>query len=83
MLISKYRKASEYGRTHEYSCKAFWFRFHIRLEHYLRMLLNSLIMLIIPLFLFTIDEGGEELALDQVKDFTALIIIVNLDNVLG
>jgi len=47
------------------------------------MLLNSLIMLIIPLFLFTIDEGGEELALDQVKDFTALIIIVNLDNVLG
>ena len=37
---------------------------------------------LIPIFVITIDAEGEESALDQVKDFTALIIICDIDNIL-
>ena len=40
-------------------------------------------MIFVPLYIFTIDENGEESALDQVKDFTALVIIVDIDNLLS
>jgi len=33
-------------------------------------------------YLFTIDKEGEENVLDQIKDFTALVIVVEIDNVL-
>lgn len=39
-------------------------------------------VVIITYFVFTIDEEGAETPLDQVKDFTALIIIVDIDTIL-
>ena len=39
-------------------------------------------IIVITWYLFTIDAEGEETVLDQVKDFTALVIIVEIDNML-
>lgn len=41
---------------------------------------NMIAAVVIPFFILTIDEGGEETGLDLVKDFTALIIMVEIDN---
>ena len=34
------------------------------------------------MYIFTIDRHGEETALDLVKDFTALVLVINLENFL-
>jgi len=39
-------------------------------------------MIMITYYIFTTDAENEETPLDQVKDFTALIIIVDIDNIL-
>jgi len=36
-------------------------------------------MIAITIFIITTDEGGEETVTDQIKDFTALVIIVEID----
>ena len=38
--------------------------------------------MIITWFIFTIDPDAEETALDLVKDFTSLVIIVEIDSML-
>jgi len=53
------------------------------IENSFRMTVNIIIFLVVPYWLFTIDAEGEETAVDQVKDFTALMIIVDLDNILA
>jgi len=56
-------------------------------KDYMYMLFRFIItcgaMVFVPWYIFTIDENGEESALDQVKDFTALVIIVDIDNLLS
>jgi len=39
-------------------------------------------ILVFNMYIFTIDRHGEETSLDLVKDFTALVLIINLDNFL-
>ena len=41
---------------------------------------NIIAAFVIPFFILTIDEEGEETGLDLVKDFTALIIMIEIDN---
>jgi len=40
-------------------------------------------MIAITIFVITTDEGGDETVTDQIKDFTALVIIVDIDNMLA
>ena len=40
-------------------------------------------MAVIPFYIFTIDADGKEDVLVQVRDFTALVVLVDLDNILG
>ena len=47
------------------------------------MTLSILIIFIIPYYIFTIDADENETRVDQVKDFTALIILIDLDNTLA
>jgi len=47
-----------------------------------RELITHISLIVITLYLFTLDEDGEETELDQIKDFTALVIIVEIDNML-
>jgi len=47
-----------------------------------RILITLSAMVIISWFIYTIDTGGEEDALDLVKDFTALAIIVEIDSMI-
>ena len=49
----------------------------------MRTTLRMLIMIAIPYFLFTIDKNVEEEGLDQMKIFTSLVIIIDLDNILA
>ena len=46
----------------------------------LRFGYNVIAAVVIPFFILTIDEEGEETGLDLVKDFTALMIMVEIDN---
>jgi len=55
----------------------------LKFENMFRMTLSILIIFIIPYYIFTIDDDGEESRVDQVKDFTALIILIDLDNTLA
>ena len=48
----------------------------------LRAIISSWLMIMITYYIFTTDAENEETPLDQVKDFTALIIIVDIDNIL-
>ena len=41
---------------------------------------NIIAAVVIPFFILTIDEEGDETGLDLVKDFTALIIMIEIDN---
>jgi len=52
-------------------------------ENSLRLILNMIITVVIPYYLFTVDADIEESRFDQVKDFTALMILVDLDNTLA
>ena len=45
-----------------------------------RWALNNLLAVMISYFIFTIDQDGQETCLDQVKDFTALLILIEIDN---
>ena len=36
----------------------------------------------ITYYLFTIDSEGEENVLDQIKDFAALVVVIEIDNML-
>ena len=47
-----------------------------------RELITHISLIVITWYLFTLDEDGEETELDQIKDFTALVIIVEIDNML-
>ena len=40
-------------------------------------------MIFVPWYIITIDSEGEEDALDLIKDFAALVIIVDIDNLLS
>ena len=40
-------------------------------------------MIVIPYYIFTIDYEATEDAVNQVKDFTALVILIDLDNTLA
>ena len=48
----------------------------------MRAIISSWALFIITYYIFTTDAENEETPLDQVKDFTALIIIVDIDNIL-
>ena len=48
----------------------------------MRLLISEWAMIIITYYIFTTDAANEETPLDQVKDFTALIIIIDIDNIL-
>ena len=39
-------------------------------------------MLLLSWIIFSIDPDGEENELDVVKDFTALVIVVEIDNII-
>jgi len=63
-----------------------WQRFKnwiLKLENAFRMTFSLILVFVIPYYLFTIDDDGEETRVDQVKDFTALIILIDLDNTLA
>ena len=45
-------------------------------------MLTASAILVFNMYIFTIDRHGEETALDLVKDFTALVLVINLDNFL-
>ena len=47
---------------------------------FFRIFFNTMLLIIIPLFIFTIDLDGEESAIDLIKDFTALYILAEMDN---
>jgi len=47
-----------------------------------RELITHMSLIVITWYLFTSDAEGQETVLDQVKDFTALVIIVEIDNML-
>jgi len=48
----------------------------------LRWALNCMAFPLITFYIFSIDNDYEEKTLDQVKDFTGLLIIVELDNMI-
>ena len=45
--------------------------------------MNNFALPMIMYFIFTIDNDFEEKCLDLVKDFTALLILVDLDNMMS
>lgn len=45
-------------------------------------MLTASAILVFNMYIFTIDRHGEETALDLVKDFTALVLVINLENFL-
>lgn len=47
-----------------------------------RIAYNFLALYFIPYFIFTIDKNGTETGFDLVKDFTALLILIEIDNML-
>lgn len=49
----------------------------------LRYLFNSIISCVIPYYIMTIDEQGEEGGLDLVQNFTALFIMCDIDQLLA
>ena len=53
------------------------------LVNFLRIFLNMSLMIVLPYYIFTIDYEATEDAVTQVKDFTALIILIDLDNILA
>ena len=56
-------------------------------KDYLYILFRTFItysaMVLVPWYIMTIDREGEETALDLIKDFAALVIIVDIDNLLS
>ena len=48
----------------------------------IRQVITLMSWIVLSYFIFTIDIDGEETVLDQVKDFTALVIIVEIDNMI-
>jgi len=68
----------EVGLTGEFS---FWTGLRIVIAR-LRALITLASIVIITWFIFTIDPDAEETALDLVKDFTSLVIIVEIDEML-
>ena len=70
------------GFTGKFSNKYFGSQ-HIRfIIGRLRTLITLYAMIIITWFILTIDPEGEENALDLVKDFTALAVIVEIDTMI-
>jgi len=49
---------------------------------FIRHGISVVTLVILSFYLFTTDVNNEEGILDQVKDFTALVIIVDIDNML-
>ena len=52
----------------------------VYIKSMVRQIITLMSWVVLSYFIFTIDEDGEETVLDQVKDFTALVIIVEIDN---
>ena len=52
------------------------------LQVFIRHGISVVTLVILSFYLFTTDVNNEEGILDQVKDFTALVIIVDIDNML-
>lgn len=48
-----------------------------------RQAVNMAALIAITIFVITTDEDGDETVTDQIKDFTALVIIVEIDNMLA
>jgi len=47
---------------------------------FLRLVITSCSALLISWYILTIDDKGEETVLDNLKDFTALFLLIELDN---
>jgi len=52
------------------------------LSIFFRFFITLSSLFIISYFCFSIDKDGEETPLDLVKDFTALLIIIDVDNII-
>ena len=48
-----------------------------------RVFISNLATLALTIFIWTIDGEGSENVLDQIKDFTALVIIIQIDDQLS
>jgi len=46
----------------------------------LRVYISCLSTIAITIFIWSIDKEGKENVLDQIKDFTALVIIIQIDD---
>jgi len=49
----------------------------------MRTMVNLALMFLVTYFIFTIDEDGKETTFTQVRSFTSLIVLINIDNILA
>ena len=54
-----------------------------QIEGWTRALVNLVLMFLVTYFIFTIDKDGTETTFTQVRSFTSLIILINIDNILA
>ena len=52
-------------------------------ESMTRSIINLALLLVTTYFIFTIDKDGKETTYNQVRSFTSLIILINIDNILA
>ena len=52
-------------------------------ENVLRIIVNHVLMIMVVWYLFTIDKDAKETSFVQVRSFTSMIVLINIDNILA